>query len=85
MCKSHAAVSARRGPLFKIGLATVERPPRQTPDSVTVEVPIAVIRALRPAARQRDTTVPRLIVDLVEVVAADDLFAALLDDDQSYA
>jgi hypothetical protein len=66
-------------------LATVERPPRQTPDSVTVEVPIAVIRALRPAARQRDTTVPRLIVDLVEVVAADDLFAALLDDDQSYA
>jgi hypothetical protein len=50
------------------------RPP--TPDTVPVSIPLAVVRALRPAARVRDTTVPRLIADLVEVVAADDLVTA---------
>jgi hypothetical protein len=64
--------------------------PRTTPrpvtrDTIAVEVPIAVIRALRPAARVRDVPVPRLICDLLEAVAADDLFAALLDDDQPHA
>jgi hypothetical protein len=54
--------------------------PRPTPDTVTVEISISAIRALRPAARQRDTTVHRLINDLVEVVAADNLVAAVLDD-----
>jgi hypothetical protein len=56
------------------------RSPHQTPDTVTVEISIGAIRALRPAARQRDTTVARLINDLVEVVAADGLVSAVLDD-----
>jgi hypothetical protein len=38
--------------------------------------------SLRPAARQRDTTVPRLIADVIEAVAADGLVTAVLDDDR---
>jgi hypothetical protein len=64
------------------------RAPRQTPDIVEVAIPLAVVRALRPAAARRDTTVPRLISDLVEVVSRDNLVSAVLDtpdDDQSNA
>jgi hypothetical protein len=54
-------------------------------DTVTVEISIAVIRALRPQAARRDVSVQRLISDVIEVVAADGLVSAVLDDDQSHA
>jgi hypothetical protein len=49
-------------------------------DSVVVEISHDAVRALRLAVRDRDTTVPRLVRDLIEVVAADNLIAAVLDD-----
>jgi hypothetical protein len=58
----------------------VEQRTRDTPDTVAVPIPLAAIRALRPAARLRDTTVPRLIADVIEAVAADGLVGAVLDD-----
>jgi hypothetical protein len=54
--------------------------PRDSADVVAIEISIGAIRALRPAARERDTTVGRLIADLVEAVAADNLVGAVLDD-----
>jgi hypothetical protein len=49
-------------------------------ETVAVEFPLYIVRRLRPAAAQRNTTVPRLINDLIEAVAADGLTAAVLDD-----
>jgi hypothetical protein len=47
---------------------------------LTVAIPLYTARTLRPAAAKRDTTVTRLITDIVEVVATDNLTSAVLDD-----
>jgi hypothetical protein len=56
--------------------------PRDKADTVSIEIPLAAVRALRPAARARDISVPRLISDLIETVANDGLVTAVLDDCQ---
>jgi hypothetical protein len=50
------------------------------PGFVTVQIPMHTARGLRRDARKRETTVPRLISDLVSVVAQDRLCDAVLDD-----
>jgi hypothetical protein len=44
-----------------------------------VAIDRALILALRPEAARRDTTVPRLINDLLDVIANDGLVGAVLD------
>jgi hypothetical protein len=39
-----------------------------------------VVKRLRPEAAARETTVPRLISNLLNVIAADKLTTAILDD-----
>jgi hypothetical protein len=38
-----------------------------------------LILALRPEAARRGTTIPRLIHDLLDIIAADELTGAILD------
>jgi hypothetical protein len=47
--------------------------------TAAIEVDRALILALRPEAARRGTTVPRLINDLLDVIAADKLTGAILD------
>jgi hypothetical protein len=44
-----------------------------------IEIDLALILALRPEAARRGTTVPRLIHELLDVIAADKLTGAILD------
>jgi hypothetical protein len=48
-----------------------------------VEIDHALILALRPEAARRDMTVPRLINDLLDVIASDGLVGAVLDIDDN--
>jgi hypothetical protein len=58
-------------------------PARRTNNSglVAVELNRDLLMRLRPAAAHRNTTVPQLVRDLLEVVAADRLVDAILDDE----
>jgi hypothetical protein len=47
--------------------------------TAAIEIDRAVIQAFRPEAARRGTTVPRLINDLLDVIAEDNLTAAILD------
>lgn len=49
-------------------------------DFGSVDVPRVTLSGLRPAARARDISVVRLICDLWEVIVADGLVGAVLDD-----
>jgi hypothetical protein len=53
-------------------------------DMQPVEVETDTIRKLRPAAAQRQTTVPRLIRDLLSSIAENDLATAVLDDGEDF-
>ena len=48
-------------------------------DRTAIEIDPALILALRPEAARRDTTVPRLIHDLLDAIAEDKLTTAILD------
>ncbi len=50
------------------------------PPPLTVEVAPDVIRGLRPEAARRGLSVAALVRDLLDVVAADQLVGAILDD-----
>jgi hypothetical protein len=49
-------------------------------NELNIAVEFDIIRRLRPAAAARDMPVTRLIRELLDVVAQDDLVAAILDD-----
>jgi hypothetical protein len=51
-----------------------------SPPFMAVEIDRALARALRPEAARRETTVPRLIVALLETIARERLTDAVLDD-----
>jgi hypothetical protein len=56
-----------------------------SPPFLAVEIDRALARALRPEAARRETTVPRLIADLLTVMADEpSLIAAVLDDDRAH-
>jgi hypothetical protein len=48
--------------------------------TLSVEIEHAVVVALRPEARRRDISVARLVHDLLNVIATDQLTTAILDD-----
>ena len=54
--------------------------PRQLPDFYSIEVERSVVAAFRKDAIARKTSVPRLIRDLLGVIADDRLVLAILDD-----
>jgi hypothetical protein len=49
--------------------------------ATTVELDHDLVFLFRAEAAKRDTTVPQLVRDLLEVIAADKLTTAILDDD----
>jgi hypothetical protein len=51
-----------------------------SPPFLAIEIDRALARALRPEAARRETTVPRLIVALLETIAREHLADAVLDD-----
>jgi hypothetical protein len=53
-----------------------------SPPFTTIEVDRELVRAFRPEAARRATTVPRLITDLLAVIASDHLVTAVLDDER---
>jgi hypothetical protein len=50
---------------------------------VRVELDPAIVQPLRKEAAHRDTTLQRLIADLLDAIATDGLVTAVLDDEQS--
>ncbi len=62
-------------------MAIVSIPHSAKPDFVNVRFPRSVVHSLRPAARARDCSVERLIVELIEVAADEQRISAILDDD----
>jgi hypothetical protein len=54
--------------------------PDQAPNTIEVSIDREVIVRLRPEAARRDTSVPQLITNLLNVIAADQLTTAILDD-----
>ena len=62
-----------------------ELPPARPPgpranDATMIEVDHALVTRLRPEAARRDVPVNRLLHDLLDVIAADQLTTAILDD-----
>ncbi len=59
--------------------------PRKTdvPPPVQIELEIDLVRRLRPEAARRGVSVAALVRDLLDVVAADQLVDAILDDTDS--
>ncbi len=45
-----------------------------------IELEYLLVRKLRPAAAARETTVPRLVVNLLDTIVCDALVDAVLDD-----
>jgi hypothetical protein len=52
-------------------------------ETVAIMISLSVVRRLRTAAAARDTTVPRLVRDLLEMTARDGLVTAILDDNKA--
>jgi hypothetical protein len=54
--------------------------PGLAPHMAQIQVEHTVIVALRPEARRRDVSVERLVQDILDVIVADRLTKAVLDD-----
>ena len=52
----------------------------QKPPALSVELEHGLVAAFRPEARRRDVSVGRLVLDLLDTIAADGLVTAVLDD-----
>ncbi len=59
---------------------TVSTPHSAKQNFISIRFPRSLVHSLRPAARARDTTVEKLIVELVETAADGQLIKAILDD-----
>jgi hypothetical protein len=49
-------------------------------DYLSIELPMSLVTRLPPAARAHDRPIKRLICDLLDAIADDDLAGAVLDD-----